>query len=133
MAATQPAIPERLTDVQRRVVSFPRDGGGRLFLRGLPGSGKTTALVARLAALLREGRRPYEILVLVPQRAQVERFERALATLGHSPTRGCADILTFYSFARRAVALFWPLVRGRHVVSCSDEHGNTDRAEIVVE
>ena len=112
MADAQAAIPDRLTDMQRQVVSFPRDGGGRLFLRGLPGSGKTTALVARLAALFREGRRPYEILVLVPQRAQVDRYQRAMANLNGSPSRGGADILTYYSFARRAVALFWPLVAG---------------------
>ena len=65
--------------------------------------------MARLAALLREGRRPYEILVLVPQRAQGERYERAIAELG-GPTRGGVDIVTFYGLARRAVALFWPLI-----------------------
>lgn len=102
-------IPERLTALQREVVSYPRQGGGSLFLRGLPGTGKSTALMARLAALLREGRRPYEILVLVPQRAQEERWERALATLD-APVRGAVDILTFYSLTRRAVSLFWPLV-----------------------
>ncbi len=103
------AIPESLTSSQRRVVSHPRDGGGCLVLRGLPGTGKSTALLARLTALLREGRRPYEILFLVPQRAQRQRYERALASLD-APTRGGADILTFYGLSRRAVSLFWPLV-----------------------
>ncbi len=102
-------IPERLTPLQQEVVSYPRQGGGSLFLRGLPGTGKSAALMARLAALLREGRRPYEILVLVPQRAQAERWERALASLD-APVRGAVDILTFYSLTRRAVSLFWPLV-----------------------
>jgi hypothetical protein len=102
-------LPERLTDAQRVVVSYPREGGGSLFLRGLPGTGKSSALLARLAALLREGRRPYEILVLLPQRAQAQRWEQALAALT-APTRGGVDIVTFYSLAQRAVALFWPLV-----------------------
>ena len=98
-----------LTPGQQRVVSYPRDGAGPLWVGGLPGSGKSTALVARLAALLREGRRPYEILVLAPQRAQAERYEAALAQLD-APTRGGVDLVTFYGLARRSVALFWPLV-----------------------
>jgi len=51
------ALPERLTPPQQEVVSYPREGGGSLFIRGLAGTGKSTALKARLAALLREGRR----------------------------------------------------------------------------
>jgi hypothetical protein len=98
-----------LTAEQQRIVSFPREGKGSLAVRGLPGSGKTTALCARLGAMLREGRRPYEILVLLPQRAQAERFERSLALLA-GPTRGGAEIVTFYSLVRRAVNLFWPLI-----------------------
>lgn len=103
------SLPTRLTPSQQEIVSFPREGGGRLFARGLPGTGKSTSLIARLAALLGEGRRPHEILVLVPLRAQGERYERALAELD-GPTRGGADIVTFYGLSRRALALFWPLV-----------------------
>ncbi|MEA3408679.1 MAG: hypothetical protein U9R48_11505 [Chloroflexota bacterium] len=102
-------LPQSLTPAQRRVVSHPREGGGCLILQGLPGTGKSTALLARLAALLSEGRRPYEILFLVPQRAQGRRYERALAALD-APTRGGVDILTFYGLSRRAISLFWPLV-----------------------
>jgi hypothetical protein len=102
-------LPETLTAWQRDVVSYPRQGGGSLFLRGWPGTGKSTALLARLAALLREGRRPHEILVLLPQRAQVERYEALLKRLD-APTRGGVELATFYSLSRRAVALFWPLV-----------------------
>ena len=103
--------PVRLTALQQQVVSYPREGGNRLFISGLPGTGKSTALMARLGALLREGRRPYEILVLVPQRAHIERYERMLAELD-APTRGGVDMLTFYSFSQRAVGLFWPLLAG---------------------
>ncbi len=98
-----------LNAAQQRIVSFPRYGGASLFVAGLPGTGKSTALMARLATLLREGRRPYEILVLTPQRAQAERYEAALALLD-APTRGGADVVTFYALCRRAVSLFWPLV-----------------------
>ncbi len=100
---------QQLTSLQQRIVSFPREGGGSLFVRGVPGTGKSTAMLARLAALLREGRRPYEILVLVPQRAQGDRYEGMLAQL-QAPTRGGVEIVTFYSLAQRAVGLFWPLV-----------------------
>ncbi len=102
-------LAQELTPEQRRVVSFAREGGASLLVRGLPGTGKTTALVRRLAAMVSEGRRPYEILVLVPQRAPGDRFERALSVL-QAPTRGGAEIVTFYSLSRRGVALFWPLV-----------------------
>ena len=101
--------PETLTARQSQVVAFPREGGQTLYLRGLPGTGKTTALVARLAALLSEGRRPYEVLVLVPQRRQVDRYDRALSGLT-GPVRGGVDVVTFYGLSRRAVDLFWPLV-----------------------
>lgn len=102
-------LPEQLTTFQQRVASFPRDGGGSLFLSGPPGSGKTIALMARLAALLREGRRPHEILVLLPQRAQIRRYEAMLASLD-APTRGGVDMVTFYGLCQRSVALFWPLI-----------------------
>lgn len=98
-----------LTELQRRVASFPRDAGQSLFVHGVAGTGKSSALIARLAALLREGRRPSEILVLLPQRAHVERWEGHLAHLD-APVRGGVELLTFYSLAQRAVALFWPLV-----------------------
>ena len=109
LGVNAPVLPEKLTVQQQEVVSYPREDGGSLFVRGLPGTGKTAALVARLAALLREGRRPYEILVLLPQRAQAERYEEMLSRI-EAPTRGGADIVTFYGLSRRAVALFWPLV-----------------------
>ena len=102
-------LAHQLTSLQQRIVSFPREGGASLFLRGVPGTGKSTAIQARLAALLREGRRPYEILVLVPHRAQGDRYEQMIAGLP-APTRGGVEIVTFYTLAQRAVNLFWPLI-----------------------
>ena len=100
---------QQLTANQERIVRFSRTGGERLCVVGAAGCGKSTALSARLASLLREGARPNEILVLLPQRAQVARFERELSIL-EAPTRGGCDLITFYGFTRRAVSLFWPLV-----------------------
>jgi hypothetical protein len=112
-------FPERLTAAQQEVTSFPRDGGGSLFIHGLAGTGKSTALMARLVALLREGRRPYEILVLVPQRAQVQAYDRAVQATD-APTRGGVDIVTYYSLCKRAVALFWPLIAREAGFACPD-------------
>ncbi len=98
-----------LTRSQQAVVDFARQETGSLAVRGLPGTGKTTALLACLQTLLHDGHSPYRILVLVPQRAQVGLFERALATL-QAPTRGGVDIVTYYGLCRRAVALFWPVI-----------------------
>ncbi|MEN6480316.1 MAG: UvrD-helicase domain-containing protein [Anaerolineales bacterium] len=94
---------------QQRIVQFARHGGGGLAVVGPPGTGKSTALVARLVSLVREGRRPYELLVLVPQRAPVARYEAALA-VADAPTRGGAEIATYYGLCRRLVGLFWPLL-----------------------
>jgi hypothetical protein len=94
---------------QQRIVQFARHDGDGLVAIGPPGAGKSTALVARLVALASEGRRPYELLVLVPQRAQAARYEQALA-LSRAPTRGGAEIATYYGLCRRLVALFWPLI-----------------------
>ena len=107
----QSGIPETLSPAQRQIVAHPREGEPPLLVQGDCGAGKSTALAARLCALVREGRRPYEMLVIVPQRAQAARFEQALALLD-GPSRGKADIVTLYSLARRSVALFWPLVAG---------------------
>lgn len=100
---------EGYTAEQRDAIDYPRDGGGSLLLRGPAGTGKSAALVARLTSLLREGRRPSEILVLAPQRSWVDRFDQAIAQLD-GPSRGGVDIVTYYGLARREVGLFWPLV-----------------------
>lgn len=109
MARLRATMPSTPTEEQQRVIDYPREGGGSLLVRGPAGTGKSTALIGRLTALLREGRRPSEILVLVPQRAWADRYERALAQTD-GPSRGGVDIVTYYGLSRRDVALFWPLV-----------------------
>ena len=100
-----------LTTAQAKVASFVDTGS--LAAMGLPGTGKTTAMQTCLAARLAAGQRPDRMLVVVPQRAHVLRYERALAELlGElcAPVRGAVDIVTFYGFCQREVALFWPLI-----------------------
>ncbi len=109
MPAWRLPLSDDYTAEQRSAIDYPRDGGESLLLRGPAGTGKSTALVARLANLLREGCRPSEILVLAPQRSWVDRFDQAIAQLD-APVRGGVDIVTYYGLARREVGLFWPLV-----------------------
>lgn len=107
---------------QQRIVQFARRGGGGLVAVGPPGTGKSTALAARLVALASEGRRPYELLVLVAQRAQATRYERASAlSLGRQragaqkslPTMACAGVW-WASFGRSSLSrLAWIHVENR--------------------
>ncbi len=106
------ALPDGLlTAEQLRIAAFA--GPGSLAVTGLPGTGKTTALQACLAGRLAEGLRPDRALVLVPGRAHVQRYEQGLVELlgrTGSPIRGGLDLVTFYGFCQRQVALYWPLV-----------------------
>ncbi len=100
-----------LTPPQAEVAAFT--GPGTLALRGLPGTGKTTALQACLAERLAAGQRPDRILVMVPQRAHVLRYEEALRqalVARGAAVCGGVDLATFYGFCQRQVALFWPLI-----------------------
>ncbi len=100
-----------LAPPQAEVAAFT--GPGTLALRGLPGTGKTTALQACLAERLAAGQRPDRILVMVPQRAHVLRYEEALRqalVARGAAVCGGVDLATFYGFCQRQVALFWPLI-----------------------
>jgi len=87
--------------------------GESVFVHGLAGTGKSTALIARIAHLVTVGCRPDTILVLLSQRAQVARYEEALTQILHE--RGCVacggvDLVTYYGLCRRLASLFWPIV-----------------------
>lgn len=97
-----------LTPAQHAIAHFPQDEAASLWCHGLAGSGKTTALVARMLALLNIGVRPDSILVLVADRAQRDIYEQALAACA-LPISGGVTIATFYGLCQRTVALFWPL------------------------
>ena len=64
-----------LTAGQRRVVDH---AGGRLRVVGGPGSGKTTALLARYRRLVGDGARPSAVLVVCRTRAAAGRFRDAV-------------------------------------------------------
>lgn len=99
--------PEQLTSAQAAVVALPP--ASWIFLEGPAGTGKTTAAVARLVALLQAGVPGHQVLVLLPQRTLAGPFAAALRKPS-APAGGEVTILTMGGLAQRAVELFWPLV-----------------------
>ncbi|MCZ7543437.1 MAG: hypothetical protein M5R40_07825 [Anaerolineae bacterium] len=96
-----------LDDHQRAVAEAPLDR--KVFLEGPAGSGKTTAGVARLLALLDAGVPASAVLVMTPTRTLAAPYDRAR----HAPAvqaGGEATVITVGGLARRMVDLFWPLV-----------------------
>ncbi|RME45288.1 MAG: hypothetical protein D6791_11130, partial [Chloroflexi bacterium] len=99
----------RLTAEQRAAVEWPAIGQEHRALIGPAGTGKTTALIHRVAHLLEQRVPGYSILVLVPDRQTRERFRDLLSQVVREP-HSDVEIFTYYSLARRFVTLFWPLV-----------------------
>ena len=97
----------QLSADQQRLLAFPPNG--RIFLEGPAGSGKTTAAIARLNALLSSGVPGQSILILVPQLTLGTRYREALRD-SDSRAGGEPAILTFSGLARRNVELYWPIV-----------------------
>jgi len=105
-----------LTASQRSLMAWqPAGADATLWGHGSPATGKSTALVWRVLRLLEAGERADRILCLVPQRAQVERYEAMLAArLTADPASDeragsmAVQITTYYGLCRRLVALFWP-------------------------
>ena len=83
----------------------------KTYLTAPPGTGKTQRLTERLAELISAGTRPDRILVIVPQRAQAERYRAALARV-RGNTRGEPQITTFTGLVQQHVSLFFPLMAG---------------------
>ena len=96
-----------LTTKQLAVINL--DPGRRIYLTGIAGTGKTTVLEERFAALLEAGEPADSILVLVGDSAHRERFQE-VADQSSQPALIDLSITTFYGFAREAVAFFWPMV-----------------------
>lgn len=80
-----------------------------LFLEGPAGSGKTTAGIARMLSLLRQGVPGGSLLLLMPQRTLAAPYLEALRDEGLGPGSQ-VTVLTVGGLARRMVELFWPLV-----------------------
>lgn len=95
-----------LTPRQLSVIQAPANA--KLFLSGPAGSGKTTAAVERMHALLEAGIPGESILLLTPQRTLQEPYLELLS----SPLRGPGGEVTpatLGGLARRMIELFWPL------------------------
>ncbi len=86
--------------------------GGRLFLEGGAGTGKTTAAIGRVLHLLRSGVPAEEILVLVPQRTLGLPYHHALRTMD-LPPGGQVSVMTMSGIALRMIELFWVMVAQR--------------------
>lgn len=100
-----PLMP-RLSLLQQQVIESPPDI--KLFLRGMAGSGKTTAGVERMRYLLAQGIPADTILMLTPQRTLQEPY----LDLIYSPERGAGGEVTSATIgglARRMCDLFWPI------------------------
>lgn len=96
-----------LTPAQKTIRQRPI--GGRLFVKGPPGSGKTTAGIAHLHHLLESGVPAESILILVPQRSLALPYASVLSQPYILPG-GVASILTMGGLAQRMISLFWPVV-----------------------
>lgn len=102
-----PLDPAPLDAAQRAVVDLPPGASGVVV--GAAGAGKTTALVARVAALVAGGARPDEVLVLTPTRqtAAVLRDRLALAV----------GVATPGALARSVAAFAFHIVRAHAVAT----------------
>jgi len=99
-----------LDSAQRAVVDLPPDASGVVV--GASGSGKTTAIIARVEALLHAGIAPDELLVLTPTRAGATALRDRLAIAVRMATPG--------PLARSLAAFAYQLVRA-HAVAVGDE------------
>ncbi len=107
----QQTVPARhavsLSSRQQTLVERPT--GGKVFLEGPAGTGKTTVGVARLLHLLDTGLPARSILVFTPQRTLGAPYFEAV----HSPpvdAGGEPTLVTLGGLAQRMVDLFWPLI-----------------------
>lgn len=94
-----------LDSAQRAVVDLPPEASGVVV--GSPGSGKTTVIVERVAALLRSGLSPEEVVVLTPTRPGATELRDRLALAVRVATPG--------PLARSVAAFAYALVRAHAV------------------
>ncbi len=99
-----------LDDRQRTVAALPRDASGVVV--GAPGTGKTTALLARVTALVDAGVDPDSVLVLTPSRQTATALRDRLALAIGRATSG--------PLARSVAAFAFQLVRANAVANDAD-------------
>lgn len=95
---------------QRSVVQLPPEASGVVV--GAPGTGKTTALVARVAALVESGVDPDAVLVLTPSRQTATALRDRLALAVDRATSG--------PLARSVASFAFQLVRAAAVAASAD-------------
>lgn len=83
----------------------------RIFLEGTAGTGKTTAGIARLLAMLNSGIPAEQIVVFTPQRSLGLPYIEALRATD-LPAGGQVRVSTFSGLAREQVLLYWELLAG---------------------
>ncbi len=103
MLATQ----DELTDVQRELVAAPLDA--TIFLEGAAGTGKTSAAIARMLALMQAGAPGGKMLIWTPQRNLALPYQQAF-NQPQSAAGGVPSVLTIGGLASRMIRLFWALV-----------------------
>ena len=81
----------------------------KALVQGQAGSGKTTAAVQRMRALIEGGTPAESIMVLVPQRSLGQPYRDAITTAGFH-AGGEPAILTLNGLSQRMLSLFWPIV-----------------------
>jgi superfamily I DNA/RNA helicase len=101
---------ENLTSQQIEIRDLPIQG--KVSVSGPVGSGKTTAAVERLLALITKGVPASSILVLTPQRTLADPYAQALSE-NALPPGGMVSLMTISGLARRTLSLFWPAVAGQ--------------------
>ena len=96
-----------LNELQQKVINSPKDV--KIFLEGLPGTGKTTSAIYYILHLISKGADPAEILILVPQRTLAypyqSAFDRSVLPPGSHP-----KISTLASVGQEVISLFWALI-----------------------
>lgn len=97
----------KLSKAQKSLVQ--RKIGGRIFLEGPAGTGKTTVGVQRMLHLLEKGVSGSSMLVIVPQRTLALPYFEALRQPDLA-AGGQVTVLTLGGLARRMVDIFWPLI-----------------------
>ena len=100
------SLPE-LFSTQNAIAQTPLNR--KIFLRGEPGSGKTTAGLARLAYLLDKGVPAEQILILLPQRTLARPYYDHI-TQKPLPPGGIPTIVTLGGLSQRTIQLFWPAI-----------------------
>jgi DNA helicase-2/ATP-dependent DNA helicase PcrA len=117
-----PACTLKLDEHQQRVVNWRT---GEALVAAAAGSGKSTVLVERTAALIREGTPPETILSLVYNRSAAEGLRQRLTARLGSSFGPRVHAATFHSWAYSLVREWWPGQFGQNRTVGIDEGPST--------